>query len=223
MRRPSLRRISSRRPRSPRSVPRRPAARRRRGFSLSELLIALAAVAIVAVVTVPSLDRAFAVQRLRLAGAEVSRTMHLARSYAVRHSAHVAIKFHRGADGRATAWTLYADGDGDGVLSRDLARGIDVPVPAATGLVHRPLRLAGRVAPGFPPGPLPRDPGGRPLDRDRPVRFGRGDLASFGPLGTATPGTLYLTDGRRLAAVRVAGRSGRVRVLLYDERTGGWR
>lgn len=202
-----------------------PRQRPRRGFTLVELLIALAALAIVALVTVPSLDRAFAVHRMRQAGGEVAHAMHLARSYAARHSAHVAIRFEgpdRGA-GRAATWTLYVDADGDGVLTRDVVRGVDPPVPAASGLIRRPLRFAGRVAPGFPPGELPRDPGGRPLDRRRPIRFGRGDLASFGPLGTATPGTLYLTDGRHLAAVRVTGRSGRVRVLLHDELNGGWR
>lgn len=200
-------------------------SRRPRGFSLTELLIALAALAVVTLVTMPSLDRAFAVHRLRAAGHEVSATMHLARSWAARHSAHVAIRFERsdGGVGPADAWTLYVDGDGDGVLTRDVLRGTDPAVPSASGLIRRPLRFAGRVHPGFPPGELPRDPGGRRLQRDRPIRFGRGDLASFGPLGTATPGTVYLTDGRHLAAVRVTGRSGRVRVLVHDEVSGAWR
>jgi prepilin-type N-terminal cleavage/methylation domain-containing protein len=194
-----------------------------RGFTLVELLIVVAVLSIAALVTFPSLDRAFAEHRMRLSATEAMRVMLLARSYAARHSAHVAVKFHRGADGRPCFWVLYVDGDGDGVLTRDLERGIDHPVPAVSGLIERPLSFASGVVPGFPPGPLPRDPGGRPLDRDRPVRFGRGDLASFGALGTATPGTLYLTDGRRLAAVRVTGRSGGVRVLLWDADAGSWR
>jgi hypothetical protein len=49
-------------------------------------------------------------------------------------------------------------------------------------------------------------------------------MASFGPLGTATPGTAYLTDGReRLVAVRLAGRTGRLRVLVYDPAEEVWR
>lgn len=62
------------------------------------------------------------------------------------------------------------------------------------------------------------------MDRlDDPIRFNQSDLASFGPLGTATPGTLYLTDRRsRLTAVRVTSRTGRVRVLRYDPGARTW-
>ncbi|MCB1009629.1 MAG: hypothetical protein KDB94_12155, partial [Acidobacteria bacterium] len=80
---------------------------------------------------------------------------------------------------------------------------------------------------GFPAGRAPRDPGspGRRLDRlDDPIRFNRSDIASFSPLAGATPGTVYLTDGeRRLVAVRVTGRTGRVRILAYDVATETWR
>ena len=62
------------------------------------------------------------------------------------------------------------------------------------------------------------------MDRlDDPIRFNQSDLASFDPLGTATPGSLYLTDGQsRLTAVRVTSRTGRVRVLRYDSRARAW-
>ena len=56
-----------------------------------------------------------------------------------------------------------------------------------------------------------------------PIRFNRSDLASFGPLGTGTPGSLYLTDGRRLVVVRVLNRTGRVRTLAWDRNTDTWR
>ena len=63
------------------------------------------------------------------------------------------------------------------------------------------------------------------MDRlDDPIRFNQSDLASFDPLGTATPGSLYLTDRRSLlAAVRVTSRTGRIRVLRYDSRARTWR
>ena len=80
---------------------------------------------------------------------------------------------------------------------------------------------------GFPPGPPPRDPGdpGRRLrGTDDPIRFNRSDLASFNPVGTATPGTIYLTDHYfHLAAVRVYPLSGKVTVLTYDAETELWR
>ncbi len=58
---------------------------------------------------------------------------------------------------------------------------------------------------------------------DDPVRFNRSDLASFNPIGTATPGSIYLTDGRqRLAVVRVNNISGKVSVLVYDQEKDAW-
>lgn len=70
----------------------------------------------------------------------------------------------------------------------------------------------------------PADPR-RPLKGlDDPIRFGSSDLASFRPLGTASPGTAYLTDGRQnLAAVRVLGASGKVKVIVYDAGRQLWR
>ena len=80
---------------------------------------------------------------------------------------------------------------------------------------------------GFPPGPPPRDPSDprRRLDRlDDPLRFNRSDIASFDPLGGATPGSAYLTDGQtQLAAVRVLSTTGKVRVIVYDRRKQTWR
>jgi hypothetical protein len=104
-----------------------------------------------------------------------------------------------------------------------VASGRDPQVgPAGRTLAHfgRGVRF------GFPQtaGPL-RDPGGRRLARlDDPLRFNNSDVASFGPLGTATPGSLYLTAGDgTLACVRVTSRTGRVRVLVRDPRSGDWR
>jgi hypothetical protein len=79
---------------------------------------------------------------------------------------------------------------------------------------------------GFPPGAAPRDPGdpSRRLGNLRdPIRFNRSDIASFGPLGGSTPGSLYLTDSKyRLAVVRLFGRTGKVRILRYDPATEKW-
>lgn len=191
------------------------------GTTLAELLVALAVLLLVAVLGAPSLLRASAAMRVRMAAAELAGVLHSARSYAVRHSAKVAVRFDTGGD-RVT-WRLYRDGDGDGVLARDVARGVDPPVGPG-----RPLARLGRNAFfGFPPGPAPRDPGDprRRLDRlDDPIRFNRSDMASFTPFGGATPGTLYLTDGHReLVAVRVTGRSGRIRVMTYDLDEETWR
>lgn len=195
--------------------------RHQQGFQLLELIVVLALVGLSAAAGIPHLLRASAGGRVRLAAAELVSALRLARAYAVRHSANVGVKFVEGEGGRVT-YTLYRDGDGDGVRSRDIERGVDPP----TGPARLLERLGPRVGLGFPPGRPPRDPSdpSRRLDRlDDPIRFNRSNIASFGPLGSATPGSLYLTDHREhLAAVRVTGRSGRIRMLVYDREAERW-
>ncbi len=192
-----------------------------KGFQLVELMIVLAVLACLLAVVTPPLLRITGDVRLRLAAEEMVGVLRLARSYATRHSANVAVKFRTAGNGEVT-FTLYRDGDGDGVLTRDIDSGVDPAVKPPRRLAH----LGRGCGFGFPPGPPPPDPGSpdRPLSTDDPIRFNQSDLASFSPLGSATAGSLYLTDGvKRLAAVRVFNRTGKVRVLTYDPATRVWR
>lgn len=192
------------------------------GFQLLEIIVVLAITGALAVTTVPRFFEWSAGLRVRLAAAEVASTFQRARIEAARRRQNLGIKFHEEASGEIS-WTLYRDGDGDGIRSRDIERGIDPQVAPSRLLRH----LGRQVRFGFPGGPAPRDPGNldRPLGSlEDPIRFGGSDIASFGPLGTATPGTAYLTDGRRhLAAVRVLGASARVKVIEYDPSRLVWR
>ena len=55
------------------------------------------------------------------------------------------------------------------------------------------------------------------------VQFGASDLVSFTPAGTASSGTVYVrSQGGRQYAVRVAGATGRTRLLRFDAGTGRW-
>jgi type II secretory pathway pseudopilin PulG len=193
---------------------------RQSGFQLLEAIVVLAVLGIVSTLGVPPLLQASAGSRTRAAAAEIAGVFRLANSYAIRHGANVAVKFRVTAT--VVTWELRRDGDGDGVLNSDIASGVDPVVEPARALAHvgRDIRF------GFPPGPAPRDPGNprRRLDRlDDPIRFNRSDLASFDPLGGATPGSAYLTDGRtRLVVVRVLGSTGKVRTAVYDSLTQTW-
>ena len=155
--------------------------------------------------------------RVELAAGEVSGALQMARSYAARHRANVAVRFEIAEDG-AIWHSLYRDMNGNGVRNRDIARGIDKRV-------RGPMLLAkGGIRFGFPSGLMPRAIGSRRrLGRlQDPIRFNRSDLASFSSRGTATPGTVYITDGQHLAAVRVASMVGKVTVFFYDRSIESW-
>lgn len=194
--------------------------RNEKGFQLVEMLVVLALLGVILTFGVPPVMRLAAGLRLQLAADELMATLRSARWQAIRLGIHVAVKFRPEPDGRAT-YAVYRDGDGDGVLNKDIARGVDraVEPPRRVQQLGRDIRF------GFPDRPA-REPGSRKLLRpeDDPIRFNQSDLASFGPLGTSTPGSLYLTDGRgRLVAVRVFGRTGKVKVIVYDFETEVWR
>jgi type II secretory pathway pseudopilin PulG len=192
-----------------------------KGFQLAELIVSLAVLVLILLLGAPSLLQATGDMRLRLAAYELVGVLRLARASAVRLDANVAVKFRTATDGTVT-FTLYRDGDGDGVLTKDIDAGVDRPL----GAPRRLANLGRGVGFGFPPGPAPADPGspGHRLDVSDPIRFNSSDLASFSALGTSTPGSLYLTDGvGRLMAVRVANRAGKVRVLTWVAERRIWR
>ena len=192
-----------------------------RGFQLVELVVVLAVLAIGAFLFVPPFLSLSARLRVDVAAHELATALYEARSLATRHSAYVAVKFFP-QDGRV-AYACYRDGDDDGVRNVDIAAGVDPQITPLRLLAH----WQGRLGFGFPPGPPPRDPGdpSRRLGRlTDPIRFNDSDLASFGPLGTSTPGSLYITDGRReLSAVRVLGMTGKVRVMRWDPDADAWK
>ncbi len=191
------------------------------GFNLVELIVVLSIFALVAAIGVPPFLELTGNLRLHLAAQELGGTLRLARSEAARRGFNVAVKFRPGQGG-GTTYTLYRDGNGDGVLNRDIDTGVD---PALS--LPRPLQYLGsRMHFGFPPGLKVRDPGAprQWLSVKDPIRFNTSDLASFGPLGTSTPGSVYLTDGkRRLMAVRLTSRTGRPRIIVYDFEEEVWR
>jgi type II secretory pathway pseudopilin PulG len=195
--------------------------KREGGYQLLEAIVGLAIVGITAGVLLPPLLRLADGRRVRLAAGELTGILREARSSAIRFNCRVGVKFVIEDD--EVRWALYRDGDGDGVRSRDIDSGVDPPLGLPRTLTH----LGRHVTFGFPPGPPPRDPGDprRRMRRlDDPIRFNRSDIASFGPLGGSTPGSLYVTDSRRhLAVVRVFGRTGKVKVLRWDAVEDRWR
>lgn len=194
---------------------------RKRAFTVVELLIVLAVLGLLAAIAWPRVNMWAGYVRVRLAAGEVAGSLAEARLTAIKHSTKVAVRFETADDGAVTM-SLYRDMDGDGVLSRDIRRGVD-------RVEKEQRRLQGfdeRIQFGFPYGEAPKEisrPSRRITRLRDPIRFNRSDMASFSSLGTATPGTVYLTDGyKALIAVRVNNRSGMISLWSYDKETEVW-
>ncbi len=180
------------------------------GYSLLELLVALTIILVMSAVALPNIlghrQEAALLGAARGFKADFMRT----RSIATMKNTQTAIRFETDTRG-VTVYSTYIDGNGNGVLSADIARGIDTRVSG-------PMRLdAGQ--PGVEVGILPGavSPDGDPLGPE-PIRFGSARMVSFSPLGTGTPGTFYLRTRTSMACIRVTGGSARVRVLVLRGR-----
>jgi prepilin-type N-terminal cleavage/methylation domain-containing protein len=188
---------------------------RDQGFSLVEVLVAVAIVLVTAATAFPVFRARFADAHLVGAGQQFKGQFRLAYSAAVRSGVYTAIRFERRDD--ATVWyAVYRDGDGDGVRSADIEAGKDSLVSGPFPLTGGAPGVSVAINPGIPA--LPPEHGRLSGD---PVRFGTSDILSFSPLGTATPGTFYLAGDAGQAAVRVTGGSARVRLMVW--RGGKWR
>jgi len=119
-------------------------------------------------------------------------------------------------------WREVDDGNGNGLRTAEIRSGDDPP--------RTEFRALSRDVPGasfgIPPGgPYPEAPPGTDTLRrgDDPVRFGRSELVSFSPDGSASSGTVYVTDGKTgLCAVVLFGATARVRVWTWDARSRRW-
>jgi prepilin-type N-terminal cleavage/methylation domain-containing protein len=185
-----------------------------RGFTLVEMLLVVAVIMIMAAVGFPHFRAYTAEAHLLGAGHAFRGEFRRARSMAVRSGVYTAIRFERRLEG--DVYAIYADGNGNGVRTAEIRVGTD-------RLVAGPFPLSGgapSVHVGIHPG-TPEPPPGRGILSGDPIRFGRSDILSFSPLGTATPGTFYLAGDGAQAAVRVTPGSARVRLMTC--RGGQWR
>jgi len=187
------------------------------GHTLVELLAVLAIAGSGAMVAMPVAQGIYAYARIHTAGQEAAMTFRVARMAAIRSGRETAVRIESNAQGYRLG--IYRDGNGNGVLTRDITRGIDPPAPGSHGWDRGDVKVS--ILKNVPV-PDPSSPG-RKLDPSDPVRFNSSNLCSFSPLGECTPGSLYLSDGRsRMAVVRVYNRTGRIRVLYFKAGSPRW-
>jgi hypothetical protein len=121
--------------------------------------------------------------------------------------------FGRGAE--LGTWILAIDGDGDGISTRDVRRGLD---PMSGALRRLSERHAG-VDFGLPPSIPPVQGGSRP---SAPFPMGPSGVLAIAPSGASSTGTIYLCHAAQsCAAVRLYGPGGRVSLWEFDG--GAWR
>lgn len=188
------------------------------GLSIFEVLLGLTTLAGMLAIATPGVMRLREEVSLRSAVHEASVAFYMARSYAISRSRNVGLKFRRNGD--RYEWALYADGNGNGVRTAEIANGVD----RYLGITYPWTR--NDVLPGIMTGTRVPDPGspGRYLDRiDDPIRFNASDICSFSAMGESTPGSVYLWDRHDgMAVLRVFGETAKLRSLYYRRGERGW-
>jgi hypothetical protein len=178
-------------------------------------MIVLCVAGILTATSVPLVSHAMERGRVRQSASFVASRFRLARQQALTRSRSVAVVFDH-VNGRWT-FRVCEDGNGNGLRRAEIAAQVDA--------CHEGPHDIGVMFPGvtIAVDPSVRGPDGEPGTPD-PVRFGSSDIASFSSLGTCTAGSLFLmAPDRTLYIVRMAGITGRTRVLRYDWPAQLWR
>lgn len=188
-----------------------------RGVALIDAVAASALCLILMAMAVPvvggTLERERTVVGVRFIAGQLQR----ARLDALRRSQSVAVRFE--TIGEQTWMRLFVDGNGNGVLQKDVDKGVDVPLAPANRIDEQARDVSLRINQTI------RDVSGSSTLQpgDDPLRIGTSSFVTFTPLGTATNGTLYISAPRGpQMAVRIFGATSRIRVLMFDAPTRQW-
>ena len=182
------------------------------------MTVSLFILAIMATVTTSAMTSVMRRTDLRAATGHVRSILESANVEGQNKGAYRGVKFTMIGD--EWFYTVYEDGNGNGILTEDINRGIDVRIEG-------PLRLfdpSTRARVGFPPGGIADPDSGPWIPEDaRALRFGESNICSFSDFGSCTPGTIYLTDGVSAGAmVRCSGSSDQIRVEFYGFPSNKW-
>jgi len=186
------------------------------GYSLTELAVTVSVVATVAAIAVPAVEAGLDEARTSGAARYLAARLADTRMEAIQRSTEVAMRFASSSHGYTYA--VYADGNHNGVLARDVQDNIDRRIRAEESLGSNFRNVEFGTLPGLPA----IDAGGPPPGND-PIRCGTSNSLSFGPIGTSSSGTVYLLGrSRSQYAVRVFGGSAKIRVYRFDWRSARW-
>jgi Tfp pilus assembly protein FimT len=187
------------------------------GAALIDIVIASALCVVMMAIAVPVVGGTLERERTIVGAQYLSGQLLRARLDSLKRARSVAVRIEM--IGERTQLQLFADGNGNGVLQRDIDRGLDPALTQPEWLDDQARDVSLRVNQAI------KDVAGTATIAagDDPLRIGNTALLTFSPLGSATNGTLYVAAHRGpQLAIRVFGATGRVRVLMFDTQTRLW-
>ena len=185
------------------------------GFTILELLFAIAITGTLAAIAVPQSLRTLDDFRTRSAAQYVARKLGAARFQAIRRARPHGLRFEPAAGDYRFA--LVSDGNGNGIRTPELQSGVDRTLSEPDTLAWHFRDVQFGILEGIP------DADGNPTSSPDGVRFGATKIVAMNADGTASSGTLYLHGaGWSQYAVRVLGSTGRVRLLKFDAVRRRW-
>jgi hypothetical protein len=188
------------------------------GFSVSEALVVLALLALVAAVSLPNLSETRRKADLQRLARQVAADALRARMEALWSCRNVGLVFAE-QEGRPY-YVMVADGNANGVSRQDFLRNVDRALGPRVWVEF----LSAGTRLGVPREWHVPDPSGSGTLDGQGLRAGRAAIISFSRMGHATPSSVYFNDGReRVLAVRVHGGLGRIRSLLWQRGWSQWR
>jgi len=184
------------------------------GFTLIELMLAMAVSVVLVGIAIPVGGDALDDMRTRAAARYLAGRIANSRLGAVNRSRAIGIRFVAGTPDYQ--FSSYVDGNGNGVRTTDIQDGTDflLEIPRRLGSDFRAVHLGLMVGINDIDGAGNTNPDG--------VRIGTPKILTVSPDGTATSGTLYVQGIRAQYAVRVLGATGRTRVLKYERGSRTW-
>lgn len=196
---------------------RAPASAREAGYALIDVVFAAALCVVLSAIAVPVVGGTLERERTIIGTQYLAGQLQRARVESLKRGRSVALRIEVLVD--RTRLQLFADGNGNGVLQKDIDRGVDPPLTPQSWLDDDAGGVSLRVNQNV------RDiSGSATIEAGAdPLRIGNTSLLVFSPLGSSTSGTLYVAAHRGpQMAIRVFGATGRVRVLLFDAPTQQW-
>jgi type II secretory pathway pseudopilin PulG len=188
------------------------------GASVPELVVVLAILGMVFTLGLPPLTDVLAEEGLATAAREVSTILIGARDRAVFQGVDVGVKWV--LSGGDLVLSVYQDGNGNGVTTADIKKGVDRLVAGPFGLRNKYPGITFSFVPGF----NGTDPGGEAIGNlADPIRFGASNICSFSPVGESSPGSVYLSNKQhRQAAVRVTPANAKIQIFTWHGKTLKW-